>query len=360
MVTFDRKDLAKYPFLKEAQDYIDSIFSSLDVFLDSKQGKQALKQSILNIEHALDFSGKKTIVLPPIPLDTESAIISIASYPVERILISCAHSKPLTDRLVRYQASVFYSYLEEEEPEIKRYIRHSIGLPEKGDNIPIIDYIPIASRMQDNKWRLINRVVEEGSVLIHPGEYDDIIRERLRYVMSSNLPLKVPGSICERLKPVVEELLALWQKHALEEFGSVEESAFPPCIRAILGAITGQGHLTHMARFAVTAFLHNIGMENTRIVELYGNVPNFDLRKTLYQVEHISGRGGTSVEYSSPLCATMRTHGVCVHPDILCSKIIHPLSYYKLKKRELSREKERERNDIKKDASNPDINTQEK
>jgi len=92
-----------------------------------------------------------------------------------------------------------------------------------------------------------------------------------------------------------------------------------------------------MARFAISSFLHNIGMENTRIIELYGSVPNFDLKKTMYQVEHITGRGGIGTEYVSPLCATMKTHGICVHPDSLCKKVTHPLSYYKLKKRDLSR-----------------------
>jgi len=337
MVTFDRKDLARYPFLKQSQDYIGTIFGSLDAFLESSSGEAALSEAVLNIKRALNFKGKNTPVLPPVPSDMESTIISIASYPVGRILVSCTNSRPLIDRLVRYQAWTFFSYLEDEDPEMKKYIRRSIGLPETGNEITLVDYIPVASRMTDNSWRLVNRVVLKGHVIVHPDEYDEIIRERLRYVMISNLPLKIPGSVCEKVRPLVEKILALWQKLALEEFGKVEESAFPPCICAILAAIAGQGHLTHMARFAITAFLHNIGMENTRIVELYGNVPNFDLKKTLYQVEHISGRGGTSVEYISPQCSTMRTHGLCVHPEILCSKISHPLSYYKLKKREFKK-----------------------
>jgi DNA primase large subunit len=91
-----------------------------------------------------------------------------------------------------------------------------------------------------------------------------------------------------------------------------------------------------MGRFTVTAFLHNIGMENTRIVEMYGHVPDFDLSKTMYQVDHISGQGGSGTEYTSPLCSTMKTHSLCAHPDSLCSKITHPLSYYKQKKRMVS------------------------
>ncbi|PWR74639.1 DNA primase regulatory subunit PriL [Methanospirillum stamsii] len=339
MVTLDLKDLAKYPFLKESQTYIGAISSSLEHYLESTGGRVAIREAMLMLEHALSFSGKETPSIPEIPPEKEAVMTIIATYPVSRIMVSCAQDRMLIERLVRYQAWVVFAFLQDEEPEIKRFIRRSIGLPETGMDISVIDYIPVASRMAEERWRLVNRVVEKGKVRIRPEEYDEIVRERLRYIMSRNLPLKVPSRICDQVKPAIERIKAEWQKKVLEEFGQVEESAFPPCMQAILGALTGHGHLTHMARFAVTAFLHNIGMDNTRIIELYGSVPNFDLRKTLYQVEHISGRGGTSNEYISPLCATMRTHGICVHPDSICSRVTHPLSYYKLKKRDLNKQK---------------------
>lgn len=339
MVTLDRKDLAKYPFLKESQEYIGSISSSLEQFLESPGGRLAVRDAIQLLERALSFSGKEIPQIPEIPREQEAVTIIIATYPVSRIMVSCAQDRMLIDRLARYQSWLFFAYLQEEEIIIKRFIRHSIGLPETGTEISVVDYIPVASRMAEERWRLVNRVIERGMVQVRQEEYDEIVRERLRYIMARNLPLKVPSRICEIIRPAVERIKAEWQKKVLEEFGKVEESAFPPCMQAILGALTGQGPLTHMARFAVTAFLHNIGMENTRIIELYGSVPNFDLRKTMYQVEHISGRGGASSEYISPLCATMRTHGICVHPDSICSKINHPLSYYKLKKRDLGKRK---------------------
>lgn len=333
MVTLDRKDLAKYPFLKESQAYLGTVSSSLEEFLPSPRGRLAVHEAIQILESALSFTRNKNPSLPEIPTDPESVTLFIAAYPVSRILVSCAQDRALIDRLVRYQSWLFFSRLQEEDPEIKLFIRRSIGLPESGNSIPVIDYVPLASRLTEDHWRLVNRVVVRGKVQVKPEEYDEIIRERLRHVMAQHLPLRVPSRICDLVKPAVDRIQAAWQKKILEEFGSVEESAFPPCIQAILQAIAGHGHLTHMARFAVTAFLHNIGMDTTRIVELYGNTPNFDLRKTMYQVEHISGRGGTGNDYTSPLCATMKTHGICVHPDSTCNRINHPLSYYKIKKK---------------------------
>ena len=343
MVILDRKDLAKYPFLKESQAYIETISNSLEQYLESAGGRLAMREAITILEHALSFSGREVPPLPEIPPDAEFVTTIIATYPVSRIIVSCAQDRMLIDRLVRYQSWIVFAFLQEENPEIKRFIRGTIGLPETGTEISVVDYIPVAARMSEERWRLINRVVVRGKVQVVPEEYDEIVRERLRYIMGRNLPMKVPTRICELVQPAVDRIKAEWQKRILEEFGQVEESAFPPCMQAILGAIAGQGSLTHMARFAISAFLHNIGMENTRIIELYGSVPNFDLRKTMYQVEHISGRGGTGTEYISPQCATMRTHGICVHPDSICNKINHPLTYYKQKKRELIKREQKQK-----------------
>ena len=53
----------------------------------------------------------------------------------------------------------------------------------------------------------------------------------------------------------------------------------------------------------------------------------------MYQVEHITGRGGSGTEYTAPACPAMRTTGLCVNRDHLCERVNHPLSYYKVKKK---------------------------
>jgi DNA primase large subunit len=75
-------------------------------------------------------------------------------------------------------------------------------------------------------------------------------------------------------------------------------------------------------------------MDVPAIAQLYARSPDFDMEKTMYQVEHITGRGGSGTEYTTPACAAMRTTGLCVNHDGLCEKINHPLSYYKVKKRD--------------------------
>ena len=149
MVTLDLKDLAKYPFLKESQTYIGAISSSLEHYLESTGGRVAIREAMLMLEHALSFTGKETPSIPEIPPEKEAVMTIIATYPVSRIMVSCAQDRMLIERLVRYQAWVVFAFLQDEEPEIKRFIRRSIGLPETGMDISVIDYIPVASRMAE-------------------------------------------------------------------------------------------------------------------------------------------------------------------------------------------------------------------
>ena len=143
--------------------------------------------------------------------------------------------------------------------------------------------------------------------------------------------------MCGHLVPVTDKIKADYQKQMLQQFGAIEESAFPPCIQALVCALTAGTNLTHAGRFSLTTFLHAIGMNVAGIAELYGRSPDFDIEKTMYQVEHITGRGGSGTEYTTPACAAMQTTGLCVHSDKICETVGHPLSYYKKKKREVEK-----------------------
>jgi DNA primase large subunit len=80
-------------------------------------------------------------------------------------------------------------------------------------------------------------------------------------------------------------------------------------------------------------------MDSHGIVELYCRAPDFDISKTMYQVEHIMGARGT--EYTAPSCATMRTYGFCIKKDTICDNVNHPLNFYAIKKKRLEQKDER-------------------
>jgi DNA primase large subunit len=340
-VELDPLDLAKFPFLKEAEKWVSDNSGSINQFIRSSRGRIAAKAGAERIKTAIVVKHPKFInekLRPPDP--------AIFAYVFARVLASCIKDRLIIERLSRFEAArAWYFFQEEENNEKREDVAESIGIELDSLRIKVINYVDLVpnliSFLQDDKWKLVNRQVTNGWVKIERDELEDLIRERIRFLFHSELPRPVPPEICEELSPLIEEIKAVQQETLMSGFGEVEEGAFPPCLQALITAITAGTNLPHAGRFTITAFLHNIGMSPVQIMEIFARAPDFDPEKTRYQVEHISGRGGT--EYTAPSCATLRTTGFCVKKDSLCDRVNHPLSYYRIrKKREKGREKEGE------------------
>jgi DNA primase large subunit len=330
------KELSHFPFLKKAQDHIKDIFPPLEVLLKEERGRIITELAVRRINQAL--SSKRTVIAHFKHRDDDE----IASYVLSRIIASCISDKNLFDRLCRYEAERAYYFLvsetgaEEGEKgwnentlldddgysRISKYLASEFGIDITDDQMPLPDYVEIVSPLHDPRFKLVNRNVHRGFVEIKKEERYELLRERIRVILRRDLPYKVPKSLCDLVAPVTEPIKKTYQEQ-------------------IVQALTTGANLTHAGRFALTTFLHTIGMDVPAIAQLYARSPDFDAERTMYQVEHITGRGGSGTEYNAPACAAMKTTGICIRPDVLCEKINHPLSYYKLKKKKEGKLKEK-------------------
>jgi DNA primase large subunit len=333
-VSLETKDFAKYPFLKESQQFMLQNAESVDQFIHSGPGRIALKYAVERVQHAIPGEGRSAAVSSSsLPSENFEVRLEVSAYALARVLVSCTRDRALVDRLTRFEAQRAAAFLQEEEEEKRVSIAERIGFPIRDALLPVTRYVEVTAGMREERWRLVNREVWGGLVDVTPLEAEELLREQIRVALLSQLPLDVPDSLCRELSPYTSHIQEIFQQRMLEDFGEVNEDCFPPCMHAILSALSSGTNITHPGRFALTAFLHNIGMDSTRIIEFYTRAPDFDISKTQYQVEHISGRGGAGTEYTAPSCAAMRTFGICVKSDPLCEKVNHPLSYYKLRKK---------------------------
>jgi len=342
------KELSRFPFLKKAQDHIKNRFSSLDALLKDRHGEALIEKAVTRIQDSITPGKKAGYEV------SASAEDEIASYALARIIASCVNDRQLLDRLTRYESERAYFFLVNEEEWNQNYrqgdgdysllfegISEELGIHISSDRMPLADYVELVSPLHDDRYHLINRRLDRGFVAVKKEERYELLRERIRVLMRRDLPHKVPSALCEQLAPRVSGIKKVYQEQMLQQFGSIEESAFPPCMQALITALTSGTNLTHAGRFALTTFLHTIGMDVPGIAALYGRSPDFDIERTMYQVEHITGRGGSGTEYTTPACAAMRTTGICVHADKLCERVSHPLSYYKIKKKDVSGKKKK-------------------
>ncbi|MCW3135028.1 MAG: DNA primase large subunit PriL [Methanophagales archaeon] len=342
--------LCLYPFLSAASEYVEESGITLDDLIHSGTYRYARSRGKERVIEAIkDGKVRKQAIISNAQAETE-----LLSYPFARILVSCIEDERLVRRYAISEAKGAYETLLEDsstgsslDTDIIYEMSEEFGirvdfLPGEREQVqmPFVDYLRFTANLRDKRWKLVNRELEKGKVKLRKSEFIRIIQEAMYERIKKDLPLDVPADICKAISGYTEGI-----KKELEEtrkkFGDAgfdfesgyrvkDPGCFPPCMSHILNNLKEGVNVPHSARFAVTAFLLNVGLTEDEIIEIYKNSPDFDADRTRYQVEHIAGDKG-GVRYTAPSCATMRTYGNCVGNDEVCEKVSHPLSYYKLK-----------------------------
>ena len=351
--------LCFYPFLSAASGYV----KESGVTLDDLTTAAAFERARLRGKERIISAINEGTVRKPVIMSAAQAEMELLSYPFARILVSCIGNAHLVRRYALSEAKSAYNMLREDsntgtdiiyemakefdiQVEFVRLPRHE----HEQVQMPFVDYLRFASNLRDKRWKLVNRGLEKGQVKLRTGEFLRIIQEAIFERIRKDLPLDVPAPLCESIRRYTVDIEAELEERR-KKFGDSgfesssgfrikDPSCFPPCITATLSNLRDGVNVPHTARFAVTAFLLNLGLSTDEIIEIYKNSPDFDEERTRYQVLHIAGDPG-STRYTAPSCSTMRTYGNCVDSDDVCEKINHPLSYYKRKlKQKQKRKKE--------------------
>lgn len=332
----DKRDLALYPFVSEASDYVESLGFSLDRLITSRaldlaraRGKERVIQSLSGEIEKPSLTGS----------DEGPVLIELLSYPFARILVSCIDDPFLTRRYSLAEAVAAYILLKNRDVDFLSYFGKDLDVsatPTQSDSyfdIHFTDYIKLASSMKDLKWKLVNRKLDHGNVRIAKEEFARLLQETVRERIQDSLPVEVRIDICESCTPYLDEIKDYLDKRKTEygagEFEAVESELFPPCITHSIANTRAGVNLAHSMRFAMTSFLLTVGMTIDDIINMFNISPDFDVEKTRYQISHISGSSGT--KYIPPSCDTMKTYGNCYGADELCKRINHPLNYYRRK-----------------------------
>jgi DNA primase large subunit len=326
--------LAKYPFINEAAEYA----KELDLRIED------VSEPILNrAEHRIEEALLYALVSPQSRKDE----IEISSFPVAVMMVASTADKLMKRRYALAEAKRAYNLLKEEKSKNKILeitsafnwkIRPADDKPPYEFALFFTDYLRNATRFQAKVWKLVNRFVLNGEVYLTKGDTVRLLQEEVRVHIEKKLDVKekiaLPQNVADRVERLKQAFTEQKGKIELEGFPKeVVVSAFPPCIKHMYDGITSGHHLSHIGRFALTAFLTNIGMTVEEVVNLYRSLSDFKERLTRYQVEHIAGDRGSRTKYIPPRCATLRTHGVCTGMDKICEEIRHPLVYYREKMR---------------------------
>ncbi|MGB9675688.1 MAG: hypothetical protein ACPL0C_00690 [Candidatus Bathyarchaeales archaeon] len=336
---FTKSDLAKYPFLKEATEYVKELDFKVEDLVDP-QFNAVLKRAQERIEEAILY-----VLVSGNPRNED---IEILSFPTSIILAIATENSFINKRYALAEAKKAFNDFKLEPKEKLLAIAQNFGWKiATVDNaafapyefaLNFADYLRNTTHLRDKKWKLVNRLLSKGNVFITRGETARLLSEEVRKYIEKRLEVK------DKLRFPVEivEIAEKIRKLLIDKVGEAEieglpktvvNEAFPPCIKFLYESVTAGRHLSHVGRFTLTAFLINIGMPTETVIDLFRNFSDFNERMTHYQVEHIAGERGSRTRYIPPKCEILQTHGVCVNPDELCKMIRHPLGYYKRKLR---------------------------
>jgi len=336
VVKFTKNDLAKYPFLKEAAEYVKTLDLKIED-LASPEFSQILERAKERVEEAILYA--------IVSRKLQNEEIEILSFPTAIMLAAATENPFIKRRYALAEAKQTYNDLKFEPKEkilaVAKNFQWKITTVDAEENIApyefklhFTDYLKNTATMREKKWKLVNRMLTQGNVYLTRNETARLLSEEVRRHVEKRLEIKELPKLPQKITEIAEKLknLTLEKVSKAEMEGipkTIKRDAFPPCIKALYDAASKGHHISHIGRFTLTSFLVNIGMPTENIIELFKNFPDFNERMTRYQVEHIAGERGSRTRYKPPKCETLKTHGLCTKPDETCKKANHPLIYYK-------------------------------
>ena len=341
------REVAKYPFLKQALDLVDSLDIKLEDMVTSNYAKVLDRGAERVIE---------SIIKAEVSAKLADSITELLSFPVAIMYVTVIGEPFLGRRYALGESVRAYNLLSEERIrkildiaiqefgwDIHRQVENIDGIS-YGFQIHFSDYLSNTHGFREDKWKLLNRIIKDGYVNLTnvevarllQVEVEQLIKEKVLRQQKINLPAPIQNRL-EKISEVFSENRSKIGAEGLPE--KVLNQALPPCIRYCMEGLLSGRRASHMERFALTSFLVNVGMDINEMVELYTSVTDFDESLTRYQIEHIAGMRGGQTKYTPPTCSTLNTHSICREKDSICRYVRHPLGYYRIKSKQIEEER---------------------
>lgn len=321
--------LARYPFLEAARDAVRDEAPPIDELLQTGSRSAALDRAIERIEHAL--TGE---TVGEVHTDHE---VEVLSYPLARIVVSLLDDNRVTRRFAAAEARTaairFRNDLEAEHPPANAIDRQRL-LDEfhlrvieidRDLTVDILRYLELITQLDDQRWRLVNRVVDHGRVTIVEDELYILLEAAVQQRVQEGFPLEVPGRLADALQDATEAIEErLGRTQLPTEFDRIDPSLFPPCMEALLERVERGESLSSRSRFALASFLTSIGLAPADL----DAVIEADIPEDLHTMAEAAVGEEGPTQFPPGSCETMVAYGDCINPDELCDRIDNPLAYY--------------------------------
>lgn len=327
-IQFGKGDLAKYPFLTEAGQYLRDLDYSLDEF-DDPSKKRIIERAYERIMTAID--GKVFSRL-------EELDVEVVSFLLALIMLHALGIRSVSRKYALAEARRAEIFLEKdlkiESSEhmlsiLTKIFKDLFAIDTIYENgkfkVKVPDYLKRAAYFHDDHWKLVNRTVNGGFVYLEPDDTVRLIRDELTLYIYEKINKMELRQLPDSIKSKVEELRVKVAKH--KEFRTyIVTAKYPPCIQHILQMLTKGENPPHSARFLFATYLLSIGKSVDEVCALFETAPDYNERVTRYQVEHLAGMRGSRTKYTCPSCEKVANDKNCYKTEE-CNGIINPVQF---------------------------------
>lgn len=326
------EDIAKYPFLNEASEYVRETNFGIAEF-DRPEMEYIINRATLRVETEI-FKGKIVYDLEKYEIEILTFLVSLLIvrrtevdniYKKYSLFEAMRAEKFLTNDLLKQKSSskrklllfkIFkelFNFEIEIEPQDIRIFKLSVS-----------DYLLRASKMNEQEWKLINRLVTNGHVYLDIDETVRLIRSELSNLIYDRIKNMQSTNTSNVIDFKANEI----RKKYFAQFPSIKYKItdYPPCIKHALEISEKGENLPHSARFLLATYLLSIGKSIDETIAPFKNLPDYNERITKYQVEHLAGIKGSFTKYSVPSCKKLRNENLCFATRD-CYNIINPIQF---------------------------------
>ena len=338
MISLGQDEIAKYPFLAEAGQYLKDKGFTLEQFATDPDLNIIVDKAYERIESAAEDKTYYTELDDPSEKDT-SLPLNVFSFLIAIVLLKLSGLNTLINKFSLAEARRAEKFLQRdlvsnsdktsEEFAIKIFRDiFSVTIKKTGDYfvIPIPDYLKHAVNFHEREWKLVNRHVEKGMVFLSPHESVRLIRWQLSGYIGSKIKAASIPSMSDGFEDKVKKLSNLAKKFVVT---TIVSGAYPPCIEHAIEALNKGENLSHSGRFMLATFLLGRGQTIDEIAPLFKNAPDYNEKVTRYQIKQLSGEtSGNKTKYACPSCEKIQSNNLCyITPD--CDNIINPMQFGK-------------------------------
>ncbi|QUC64505.1 DNA primase [Nitrosopumilus sp. K4] len=338
MLSLGKDEIAKYPFLADAGQYLKDQGFSLEQFGTDPDLKSLIDKAFERIQVAADGKIYKSDLIGDQVSRDAALPREVFSFLIAIVLLKLSGMNTLIKRFALAEARRAEKYLEKDLANISDESKKDLAIRviddlfsvqvQKQDDyfvIPVSDYLKHSINFHEREWKLINRHVENGRVFLSPHETVRLIRKELgTYINSKIINAKTPPMFTGFEEPV-NKLVSMSKKFSTF---TVTTGEYPPCIKHAIEVLEKGENLPHSGRFMLATYLISKGQTVQQIAPLFKNAPDYNERVTLYQLNHLAGTSGSGTQYSCPSCEKLKTQSLCFAiPE--CDNIISPLQFGK-------------------------------